>query len=158
MPWNYKNSINPRSFFCEETKIKQCTFLKTKLCEISEEAIWESRFTSFFLFCSDCNNWSWTIEFFARFLFAVLQVATISQWSGSSWNMVPVYSPRHSPITKLPRKNARRTRKDLTGASSIFIVSKNYLDQNIVMMGNFLFFFVFVFVAENSRVEILKMI
>ena len=39
---NYKNSIYPRSFLCEEVKIKQL------LCEIGEEAIWESRFTSFF--------------------------------------------------------------------------------------------------------------
>ena len=37
----------PRSFFCEEAKIKQRTPLKKELCEIGEEAIWESRFTSF---------------------------------------------------------------------------------------------------------------
>ena len=41
----------PRSFFCEETKIKQRTSTSSKkqLCEIGEEAIWESRFTSFLL-------------------------------------------------------------------------------------------------------------
>ena len=38
----------PRSFLCEEAKIKQRTPLKKELCEIDEEAIWESRFTSFF--------------------------------------------------------------------------------------------------------------
>ena len=46
---NYKNSMYPRSFLSEEAKIKQRTFLKKELCEIGEEAIWESRFTSFFL-------------------------------------------------------------------------------------------------------------
>ena len=40
----------PRSFLCEEAKIKQRTPLKKELCEIGEEAIWESRFTYFFLF------------------------------------------------------------------------------------------------------------
>ena len=40
----------PRSFLCEEAKIKQRTPLKKELCEIGEEAIWESRFTSFLLF------------------------------------------------------------------------------------------------------------
>ena len=38
----------PRSFLCEEAKIKQRTRLKNELCEIGEEAIWESRITSFF--------------------------------------------------------------------------------------------------------------
>ena len=38
----------PRSFLCEEAKIKQRTPLKKELCEIGEEAIWESWFTSFF--------------------------------------------------------------------------------------------------------------
>ena len=38
----------PRSFLCEEAKIKQRTPLKEELCEIGEEAIWESRFTFFF--------------------------------------------------------------------------------------------------------------
>ena len=38
----------PRSFLCEEAKIKRRTPLKKELCEIGEEAIWESRFTSFF--------------------------------------------------------------------------------------------------------------
>ena len=45
---NYKNSMYPRSFLSEEAKIKQRTPLKEELCEIGEEAIWESRFTSFF--------------------------------------------------------------------------------------------------------------
>ena len=39
----------PQSFLCEEAKIKQRTPLKEERCEIGEEAIWESRFTSFFL-------------------------------------------------------------------------------------------------------------
>ena len=38
----------PRSFLCGEAEIKQRTPLKKELCEIGEEAIWESRFTSFF--------------------------------------------------------------------------------------------------------------
>ena len=38
-----------RSFLCEEAKIKQRTSLKKELCEIGEEPIWESRFTSFFI-------------------------------------------------------------------------------------------------------------
>ena len=42
---NFKNSMCLRSFLCEEAKIKQRTFLKEELCEIGEEAIWESRFT-----------------------------------------------------------------------------------------------------------------
>ena len=46
---NYKNSMYPRSFLCEEAKIKQRTSLKKELGEIGEEAIWESRFTSFFI-------------------------------------------------------------------------------------------------------------
>ena len=37
-----------RSFLCEEAKIEQRTPSKKELCEISEGAIWESRFTSFF--------------------------------------------------------------------------------------------------------------
>ena len=39
----------PRSFLCEEAEIKQRTPLKKEFCEIDEEAIWESRFTSFFI-------------------------------------------------------------------------------------------------------------
>ena len=35
----------PRSFLCEEAKIKQRTSSKKELHEIGEEAIWESRFT-----------------------------------------------------------------------------------------------------------------
>ena len=38
----------PRNFFCEEAKIKQRTSSKKELCAIGEEAIWESRFASFF--------------------------------------------------------------------------------------------------------------
>ena len=38
----------PRSSLCEEAKIKQRTSLKKELCEIGEEEIWESRFTSFY--------------------------------------------------------------------------------------------------------------
>ena len=41
----------PRSFLYEEANIKQRTPLKKKLCEIGEEAIWESRFTSFLFSC-----------------------------------------------------------------------------------------------------------
>ena len=37
----------PRSFLYEEAKIKQHTPLKKELCEIGEESLWESRFTSF---------------------------------------------------------------------------------------------------------------
>ena len=37
----------PRSFLCEEAKIKKRTTLKKKLREIGKETIWESRFTSF---------------------------------------------------------------------------------------------------------------
>ena len=40
----------PRNFLCEEAKIKQRTLLKKELREIGEEAIWESRFTSFFIY------------------------------------------------------------------------------------------------------------
>ena len=39
----------PRSFLCEEAKIKHRTPLKEELCEIAEEAMWESRFTSFLI-------------------------------------------------------------------------------------------------------------
>ena len=46
---NYTNSMYPRSFLCEEAKIKQRTPSKKELCKIDKEAIWESRFTSFFL-------------------------------------------------------------------------------------------------------------
>ena len=45
---NFINSMYPRSFLYEEAKIKQSTPSKKELCEIGEEAIWESRFTSFF--------------------------------------------------------------------------------------------------------------
>ena len=46
---NFKNSIYPRSFLCEEAKIKQHTFSKKKLCEIGEEAKWDFRFTCRFI-------------------------------------------------------------------------------------------------------------
>ena len=54
MTSNYKNSMYPRSFLCEEAKIKQRTPLKKVVCEIGEKAIWESRFTSFF-FTNSCE-------------------------------------------------------------------------------------------------------
>ena len=38
----------PQIFLYEEAKIKERTPLKKELCEIGEEAICESRFTSFF--------------------------------------------------------------------------------------------------------------
>ena len=38
----------PRSFLSEEAKVKRHTSSKKELCEIGEEAIWESRFTCFF--------------------------------------------------------------------------------------------------------------
>ena len=47
---NYKKSMYPRSFLCEEANVKQRAPLKNELFEIGEEAIWESRFTSFY-FC-----------------------------------------------------------------------------------------------------------
>ena len=53
---NYKNSMYPRSFLFEEAKIKQRTPLKKELCEIGEEAIWESRFKSFFYAKFDTNS------------------------------------------------------------------------------------------------------
>ena len=37
----------PRSFLCEEARIKQRTSSKKQFCEIGEEAISQSRFTSF---------------------------------------------------------------------------------------------------------------
>ena len=46
----------PRSFLCEEAKIKQRTPLKEEFCEIGEEAIWESRLTSFsFIYQFSCS-------------------------------------------------------------------------------------------------------
>ena len=39
----------PQSFLREEAKIKQRTSSKKALCKIGEEAIWESRFTSFLI-------------------------------------------------------------------------------------------------------------
>ena len=57
----------PRSFLCEEAKIKQRTPLKKEHCEIGEEAIWESRFPSFFYLFSWCeiNNFEKSTEIFA---------------------------------------------------------------------------------------------
>ena len=63
----------PRNFLCEETKIKQHTSSKKKLCEIGEEAIWESRFTCLFLFVIPplwrlpCTH-SYPLSFFLPFL------------------------------------------------------------------------------------------
>ena len=48
----------PRSFLCAEAKIKQCTPLKKELYENDEEAIWESRFTSFFFFFDSVKYYS----------------------------------------------------------------------------------------------------
>ena len=56
MTSNYKNSMYPRSFLCEEAKIKERTPLKKELCEIGEEAIWESRSTSFLFEISSFTN------------------------------------------------------------------------------------------------------
>ena len=50
---NFKNSMYPRSFFFDEAKIKQHTSSKKQLCEIGEQAIWESRFTCFLFHVSD---------------------------------------------------------------------------------------------------------
>ena len=36
MESNYKNSVYPRGFLCEEAKIKQRTSLKKQLCVIGE--------------------------------------------------------------------------------------------------------------------------
>ena len=47
---NFKNSMYLRSFLCEEAEIKQNTSSKKTICEIGEETIWESRFTSFYFF------------------------------------------------------------------------------------------------------------
>ena len=48
---NFNISMYPRSFICEEARIKQYTFSswKKELREIGEDAIWESRFTWFFI-------------------------------------------------------------------------------------------------------------
>ena len=48
--------MNPRSWLCEGAKIKQRTPLKKEICEIGEEAIWESRFISFFDMSLDQNR------------------------------------------------------------------------------------------------------
>ena len=47
---------------CEEAKIKQHTFSKKELCEIGEEAIWESRFTCF-CFLTEEALFSWKKNF-----------------------------------------------------------------------------------------------
>ena len=41
--------MNPRSFLCDEAKIKQRSSSKKELCKIGKEAIWESQFTCFLL-------------------------------------------------------------------------------------------------------------
>ena len=51
----------PRSFLCEEAKIKQRTPLKKELCEIGEEVIWESQFTSFISLGLDSMVW-WILK------------------------------------------------------------------------------------------------
>ena len=67
----------PRSFLYEEAKIKQRTALKKELCEIGEEAIWESRFTSFFRifhmvdFFQVCITSESTQNFLLNFTFAL---------------------------------------------------------------------------------------
>ena len=43
----FENFYVSMNFLCEEAKIKQHIFSKKELCEIDEEAIWESRFTCF---------------------------------------------------------------------------------------------------------------
>ena len=58
----------PRSFLCEEAKIKQRTPLKKELCEIGEEEISESRFTSFFGFIGD----TFFVRFFNVKMFKIL--------------------------------------------------------------------------------------
>ena len=64
----------PRSFLCEEAKIKQRTPLKKELCEIGEEAIWEFRFTSFFFI-------SRSPEILIRIKLLVGNVHAIHPWS-----------------------------------------------------------------------------
>ena len=63
---NYKNSMYPRSFLCEEAKIKQRTPLKKELCKIGEEAIWE--FTSFFFHRFSMKN----LRFFLQVRYFVI--------------------------------------------------------------------------------------
>ena len=55
----------PRSFLCEEAKIKQRTPLKKELCEIGEEAIRECRFISFLFFNVFCSLFD--IDCFLKF-------------------------------------------------------------------------------------------
>ena len=60
----------PRSFFCEKAEIKQRTSLKKELCKIGGEAIWESRFTSFFfLFTRQRGRFRPDIEKFASLIY-----------------------------------------------------------------------------------------
>ena len=56
MKLNFENSMYPRSFLCEEAKIKQRTSLKKQHCEIGEEAIWESQYTSIFFVATDATR------------------------------------------------------------------------------------------------------
>ena len=57
----------PRSFLCEEAKIKQHTSSKKELCEISEKAMWESRFTCF-LYWMNTLNFLNSFAFFYKIL------------------------------------------------------------------------------------------
>ena len=40
---NFKNSIYPQSFLCEEAEMKQRTSSKKELCGIGEKPIWKFR-------------------------------------------------------------------------------------------------------------------
>ena len=79
--WNYKNLMYPRSFLCEEAKIKQP--LRKELCGIDKEAIWESRFTSFF-----CLKWMyWLFEIHMNFfIFLYVFENTIKKKQLEPWN------------------------------------------------------------------------
>ena len=58
----------PRSFLCEEAKIKQRTPLKKELREIGVEAIWKSQFTSFFYHVKDVLTYSFCFVLFYLFI------------------------------------------------------------------------------------------
>ena len=63
----------PQSFLREEAKIKQRTSSKKQLCEIGE-AIWDSRFTSFYFvfkyFSTDIKNifFKWILQYNKTFI------------------------------------------------------------------------------------------
>ena len=101
---NYKNSMYPRSFLCEEAKIKQRTPSKKELCKIGEEAIWECRFTSFLH-----GKFVLKFEFWGAFTFAIAFTAVkhfrfgqkywkfswlyknvIKSWNSTIWNKISV--------------------------------------------------------------------